>query len=305
MTQRDQLTLTLRARCIGTEPVPGMLMASPTGRVVYRILEVWRVRRAGNQRYTLRLVCRRLSRTEVPEGAEVLPWPCDPRAPRDSRAGQRKHQFADSAPSEAIRQSRIEERAEQLARARRVGRDAGLVKYSDYGPGIRLEPVRAHDGAMLREADVVVGDAPDPHAPKRTVRRARRTDHLLVLLREGTIDQRQADGGELLRNAIERSMPVTPRSEGHVAPWDRTAISEQQLKARGHVRRALAALDDVARSAVLCIVRDGWTIRDYAAFAHVGHTTAAALLCRGLCALADHYRLARPKVSTAGIPLNR
>jgi hypothetical protein len=51
----------------------------------------------------------------------------------------------------------------------------------------------------------VVGDAPDPHAPKRTIRRARRTDHLLVLLREGTIDQRQADAGEMLRNAMERS----------------------------------------------------------------------------------------------------
>ena len=145
-----------------------------------------------------------------------------------------------------------------------------------------------------------MGDAPDPHIPKRTIRRARRTDHLLVLLREGTIDQRQADAGEMLRNAMERSqrsMPVTPRSEGHVAPWDRTAISEQQLKAGCHVRRALAALDDVTRPGVLCILRDGWTIRDYAAFAHVRHTTAAKLLCRGLGALADHYELVMPRTA--------
>jgi hypothetical protein len=63
------------------------------------------------------------------------------------------------------------------------------------------------------------------------------------------------------------------------------------------VRRALAALDDVARPVVLCIVRDGGTIRDYAAFAHVRHTTAAELLRRGLGALADLYRLAMPRTA--------
>ena len=128
--------------------MPGTLIASLNGRVVYRILEVWRVRRAGDQRHALRLVCRRLSRAEVPEGAEVLPWPRDPRAPRGRRReADRPRASADPAPPQAIRQSRVEERAEQLARARRVGRDAGLVKSSDYGPGIRLELIRAHDGA--------------------------------------------------------------------------------------------------------------------------------------------------------------
>ena len=128
MTKRDQLQLTLRAKCASDYLLPGTLMASPKGRVVYRVLEVWRVRRAGDQRYALRLVCKRPGRSEVPKGAVVLPWPCEP---RNSRAGQRKHQSANSAPPQAIRQSRIEERAERLARARRVGRDAGLVKYSD------------------------------------------------------------------------------------------------------------------------------------------------------------------------------
>jgi hypothetical protein len=41
----------------------------------------------------------------------------------------------------------------------------------------------------------------------------------------------------------------------------------------------------------------GQTIRDYAAFAHVGHTTAAELLRRGLGALADHYKLATPRAA--------
>jgi hypothetical protein len=68
MTDRDRLTITLRARSSGDDPVPGTLLASPKGRVVYRILEVWRVRRAGDHRYGFRLVCRRLSQAEVPEG---------------------------------------------------------------------------------------------------------------------------------------------------------------------------------------------------------------------------------------------
>jgi hypothetical protein len=45
--------------------------------------------------------------------------------------------------------------------------------------------------------------------------------------------------------------------------------------------------------AVLWIVLGG-TIRGYAAFARVRHTTAAELLRRGLGALADHYKLAMP-----------
>ena len=54
MTKQDHVTITLRARYIGTEPSVGTLMASLNGRVVYQILEVWRVRRAGDQRYALR-----------------------------------------------------------------------------------------------------------------------------------------------------------------------------------------------------------------------------------------------------------
>ena len=46
----------------------------------------------------------------------------------------------------------------QLARARRVGRDLGVVDRSDYGHGIRLAPIRGSGGAILREADVVVDD---------------------------------------------------------------------------------------------------------------------------------------------------
>jgi hypothetical protein len=114
-----------------------------------------------------------------------------------------------------------------------------------------------------------------------------------VLLREGTIDWRQADAGELLRNAMERaqcSLPATSRSEVYVAPWNRTAILEQQLKAQRHVRSALAALDEAVTPAVLWVL-NGRTIRGDPEFWHVRHTRAAELLRRGLGALADHFGL--------------
>jgi hypothetical protein len=323
MTKRDQLTLTLRARCPSDDLTPGTLMASPKGRVVYRILEVTHVRKAGEQGYRVRIICARVSRADVPEGAKVLPWPRDRRAPRGSRRpADEPRVSADPGPPEPpaariarirakapillelatkpIRQAKAAAEAAQLARARRVGRDLGVVNRSDYGHGIRLVPIVGPGGAILREADVVVDDETDPRRPNVTVRRARRTDPLEVLKRAGTIDAREREAAEKLRDAIERSQPSLPggsRSEVHVAPWNRVAISARQLTACQDVRRAVAVLDNGVISAVLWVVRDGGTIRGYAAFAHVRHTTAAELLRRGLGALADHYKLATPRAA--------
>ena len=307
MTKRDQLTLTLRARGASNGVSPGTLIASPKGRVVYRILEVTHVRRAGERGYRVRIVCARVSRADVPEGAKLLPWPHDRRAPRGSRrAADGSHGSADPRPPEppAARIARIQAKAAaevaQVARARRVGRDLGVVNRGDYGPGIRLESIRARDGALLREADVTVADTPDPDAPKVTRRRARRTDPLEVLKRAGTIDARGQEAGEKLRDAIERSQPSLPGvsgSEVRAAPWSRTMLSERQLTACQEVRRAVAAIDNVVVSAVMWILCDGGTIQGYAAFAHVRHTTVAELLRRGLGALADHYKLARPRAA--------
>jgi hypothetical protein len=96
--------------------------------------------------------------------------------------------------TEPIRQARVAAGAAQLARARRVGRDLGVVNRSDYGPGIRLLPVRGPGGAIVREADVGVVDAPDPHVPKVTLCRVRRTDPVDVLKRSGTINARGIRG---------------------------------------------------------------------------------------------------------------
>jgi hypothetical protein len=94
MANRDQLTITLRARWSGDDKAPGVLLASPKDRVVYRVLEVWRVRWADDHGYGFRLVCARRSRGEVPEDATVQPWPRDPRAPRQSRGPVPQQRFS-------------------------------------------------------------------------------------------------------------------------------------------------------------------------------------------------------------------
>ena len=98
MTKRGQLTLTLRARCASDDLAPGALIASPKGRVVYRIREVTRVREQG---YRVRIVCARVSRPDAPEGAKLLPWPRDRRAPGGSRrAADGPRMSADPRPPE-------------------------------------------------------------------------------------------------------------------------------------------------------------------------------------------------------------
>jgi hypothetical protein len=60
--------------------------------------------------------------------------------------------------------------------------------------------------------------------------------------------------------------------------------------------RSRAALDESVIPAVLWVLNGG-TIRGYAEFWHARHTKAAELLCRGLAALADHYRIAVPRAA--------
>jgi hypothetical protein len=220
------------------------------------------------------------------------PGPREPARGRRSRIRAKASALVDLA-VEASGQDRTAAEAEQFARAKRVGRDRGVVNGNDYGAGIRLEAVYGHDGTLLREADVTVADAPDPHMPKVTVRRARRTDPLMVLHRAGTIDQLQVDAGELLRTAMEESLPPMPgvaRSEVHVAPFLRGTFSDRQLRACQTVRSAFLVLGDKLPVVVWILL--GGTIGGYAARARMRHTTAAGLLQSGLDKLAQHFGLA-------------
>jgi hypothetical protein len=138
-------------------------------------------------------VTMRRRRRPVSDGARFTADPGPPARTRLDRI-RAKAPLLLALATEPIRQAKVAAEAAQLARARRVGRDLGVVNRSDYGPGIRLEAIRAHDRAIVREADVEVVDAPDPHVPTVTLRRARRTDPLEVLKRAGTDGEGGAEG---------------------------------------------------------------------------------------------------------------
>jgi hypothetical protein len=91
-----------------------------------------------------------------------------PPKPASSRSGSREKAPIPPHTVEALRQGRAAAEAVQLARARCVGRDRGVVSGSDFGPGIRLDAIRSHDGVLLREADVTVGDARRTHTRRRS-----------------------------------------------------------------------------------------------------------------------------------------
>ena len=300
MTNQDQLTLTLRARYSDNDPIPGTFMASPKSRVIYRVLEVRRVHKVGDQSYRIRIICDRLDPSEVPHGAVVLPWCVDPSAPRQRRSvASLDARRANPQPVEPpaaliarIRAARAADELARIARAARVGRDDGVQHGRDYGPGLRLRPARGRRrGERLREADVEIEDGPDPARPNNTVRRARRSDPLVALMRAGTITTREFDAAELLRDELQSahaSIPCTGQTSIHVQPFRRTGISDRQVNAAGASRRAMAAVAIANRAVVLWIVLGG-TVEGFALYARTRRAPCGERLKAGLDELADHY----------------
>ena len=169
-----------------------------------------------------------------------------------------------------IRSARAADDIARVSRAARVGRDDGVQHGRDYGPGLRLRPMRGRRrGERLRDADVEIEDGPDPDRPNNTVRRARRSDPLVALLRAQTITAREFDAAELLRDelqAAQASIPCTGQASIHVQPFRRTGVSDRQVNAAGAARRAMAAVAVVNRAVVLWIVLGG-TVEGFALYA--------------------------------------
>jgi hypothetical protein len=123
------------------------------------------------------------------------------------------------------------------------------------------------------------------------VRRARRSDPLVALLRAGTITACEFDAAELLRDelqAAQASIPCTGQSSIHVQPFRRTGISDRQVNAASASRRAMAAVAVVKRAVVLWIVLGG-TVEGFALYARTRRAPCSERLKAGLGELADHY----------------
>lgn len=270
----------------GDPPRVGELMASASGKTVYRVLGVVLLRIAGDplgNRH--RLTCRRLARCEVPADAPIHPWRWDRRAPRgsvqDSPGGP---PVATGLPPAVQSASRTRPRP-----AMRV-RDETTI--ADFGPGLRRRAVRDKRGRLLRELDVEVDErAVDPKKPNHRLRRAYRVDPIDALRRAGTIGPREADAACELRWQLERLMPTLGGGTAlriSVATFLVEPITDQHIRAGRKVREASAVLGVQLWPPVLWVALGG-TVRGYCDQWGVGTHQASGLISHGMQRLAEHF----------------
>jgi hypothetical protein len=277
--------LTLRSRRGHEGLEAGMLIGSPTGKAVYRVLEVTLVRRAGEiQSPRLRIICRRLRAGEAPHGVEVRPWPKDAAAPR--KPSRPPPGPATKVPplgmGLAIAASRRSER-----RRKPHQHHYGAT---DVGPTLRLELVSDGQGGIIREPDVAVETVRDPAKPAVVIRRAVRADPLLALLRARSISAREFEAAELLRSSLESLTPPLGQTGGmavQTSPFLRS-ISVTSLEACCAAREASAALGRLYWEAVLWVCLGG-TVTGYAVYRRMRLAAAGERVRAGMTRLADHF----------------
>jgi hypothetical protein len=191
-----------------------------------------------------------------------------------------------------IPRSKREQQRAELARAARVGRDpTSIVEHSDIGPSIRRIDIKAADNTVLREADVITERVTDPDVGKFEFHRARRADALTTLFKLGSIEKRDQQAGEQLRDdwacAVER-IPSGLRIKVPSSPFMRVALHEEQFKYRDRVRSAYAAVGDADWNVVIWIVHYG-TLTAFSVLARKRPETVSTSLRTGLKTLADYY----------------
>jgi hypothetical protein len=191
-----------------------------------------------------------------------------------------------------IPRSKRDQQQAELARAARVGRDTkGVVGHSDMGPSIRRMDIKGRDNEVLREADVITERATDPDAKHYEFHRARRADVLTTMFKLGSIEKREQQAGEQLRDdvalAFER-IPSGLRIKVPSSPFLRVALHDEQLRYRDRVKAAYAAVGKDDWGILLWIVDYG-SITAYAVRAKRRPATVSDSLHSGLKALADFY----------------
>jgi hypothetical protein len=178
---------------------------------------------------------------------------------------------------------------DQMARARRVGRDPRGV--SDYGHSIRLTAMHDYDGRLLRPADVEISATGDLTNPNRIVRRARRADSLALLKRIGTISDLDLIACERLRDDLERSgrsLPAGTLPATRSPPWGRSGVNSEQLIAMAAVRDAMANVAARDRPALLWIVAGGG-INGFVRLTGRRRQAVTGSIVAACAALVDHY----------------
>jgi hypothetical protein len=164
--------------------------------------------------------------------------------------------------------------------SRRTRQRAKPRDSADLGPNILHE-----------RGDVTVISAPDPDAPNRTIRRARRVWAPDVLLANGTIQQEHHAAATRLHDAY--ALGVLGARERLAIFIDRTgtpaAFGDAQLAAARDYREAAQAVGIVAMSALSWCVLSYGTVGGWAACRGWHQQRAQGYLIAALDRLAEHY----------------
>lgn len=137
---------------------------------------------------------------------------------------------------------------------------------------------------MTRPAVEIV-DAPDPDAPNRTIRRARRVDPLLAL----ALSDREWAAALRFRDEADLANPyATGEGVGGRAHWQRSGLPAAQLDAITSLTGAHMAIGPICSPVVCAVVLEWQPIRAVAK-GGAGRKAAEARLRLGLARLIDYY----------------
>lgn len=179
---------------------------------------------------------------------------------------------------------------------------------SDLGPAIRHRPVigpiaSGPAGAVVRElrpADLQREDRPDPDAPKRTVRGARRRDGLRDMYEADRTRpeerRRITDAHWHAAEAFRSDLAVAsgarpPRAAVRVQGAGEAGYgpTERQVDATTRARGAHQAVGLIHAGVLSWVVISGGSLRDYETCKGIRHGRGTDMLVAALDRLADYY----------------
>lgn len=162
-------------------------------------------------------------------------------------------------------------------------RAAALELAGDFGPKMSRD-----------RGDVEIVQAPDPDAPNRTIKRARRVVVYDVLNRTGTISDEQREAADrYLVTAITagggtwRPGDATELLGG--AHWQKSGPPERQLRAMSALRRANTALGPGACHLIQRLVLDNKDLAALAAYYSTNTQVVRGMVVAALTRLAEQY----------------
>ena len=162
---------------------------------------------------------------------------------------------------------------------------------TDYGPAVTR--TKRGDLHMLPgAAEVEIVDRPDPDAPQRTVRGARRYDGLDELRRRGSISEAELVAAERFRTDCAQAEGARGgRDGGGSSGFNPSGYgpSDAQIDAVTRARLAWQAIGLTSCGVMLWVVLGNGSINAFVAAHDVGKTTASKWLRDGLARLTDHY----------------